>query len=60
MKDGRIGYGCPDVISTGREVKIQAAVRALRSIVLLVRENFFEKISRYLKVEKGYVRQRDW
>lgn len=59
MKNERLGYGCPDGIGTRREVKIQAAARAQRSIVLVVRESFFEKISGYLKDEKGFVRQRD-
>lgn len=59
MKNGRLGYGCPDVTGTRREVKTQAAARAQRSIVLVVRESFFEKISGYLKDEKGFVRQSD-
>lgn len=41
-----------------REVNIQGAVRAQRTIVLVVRESFFEEINWYLKDEKGFVRQR--
>lgn len=57
MKNGRISYDHPDVIGATREVNVPGAVRAQRSIVLVVRGSFFEDISWYLKDENEFVRQ---